>query len=90
MSVVKVNKNYQITIPASVRRKLNISQGDFLEAIATKDGILYRIKELVDRDVSEYWRQRVQEEGEVELSKRGKKKVEKALIEVEQGQPPSD
>jgi AbrB family looped-hinge helix DNA binding protein len=86
MPVVKVNKNFQVTIPSSVRKELGISAGDFLEATTTKDGILYKIKDLVDRDISNYWRQRTQEEGEVELSEGGRKKVEEALAQMEQGQ----
>jgi AbrB family looped-hinge helix DNA binding protein len=85
MPIVKVNKNFQVTIPASVRRELNISEGDFLEAMATEDGILYKVKDLVDRDISGYWRQKAQEKGEVELSEGGKKKLERALVEMEQG-----
>ncbi len=85
MPIVKVNKNFQVTIPASIRRELNISEGDLLEAMATEDGILYKIKDLVDRDISDYWRQKAQEEGEVELSEGGKQKLEKALAEMEQG-----
>jgi AbrB family looped-hinge helix DNA binding protein len=86
MSIVKVNKNFQVTIPASVRRQLNISEGDFLEATVTEDGILYRVKELIDRDISIYWKQKAQEEGEVELSEDGKQRLKKALAEMEQGQ----
>ena len=85
MPIVKVNKNFQVTIPASVRRELNISEGDFLEAMATEDGILYKVKDLVDRDISDYWKQKAQEKGEVELSEGGKKKLERALVEMEQG-----
>ena len=86
MAVVKVNKNFQVTIPASVRRELNISAGDFLEATVTKDGILYKVKELIDRDISGYWKQRNQEEGGPELSEAGRRKVGSALVEMEQGQ----
>lgn len=85
MPVVKVNKNFQVTIPASVRKKLNISAGDFLEATVTEDGILYKAKELVDRDISDYWRQKSEEAGESELSESGKLKVESALAEMEAG-----
>ena len=44
MPVMKVNKKYQITIPASVRKELNISIGDLLEArvTKTKDGVVYK------------------------------------------------
>ncbi len=86
MPIVKVNRNFQVTIPASVRRQLDISKGDYLEAIATRDGILYRVKDLVDRDISEYWEQRAQEEGESELSRSGERKLREALLEGEQGE----
>ena len=48
MPVMKVNKKYQITIPANVRKELNISAGDLLEAkvTRTKDGIVYKIKRM--------------------------------------------
>jgi AbrB family looped-hinge helix DNA binding protein len=85
MPIVKVNKNFQVAIPASVRTELSISEGDFLEAMATEDGILYKVKDLVDRDISDYWKQKVQEKGEIELSEGGKQKLERALAEMEQG-----
>jgi len=40
---------------------------------------------LFDRDISDYWKQKVQEKGKVELSESGKQKLEKALAEMEQG-----
>lgn len=45
MPVMRVNKKNQVTIPASVRKELNISAGDLLEAkvTKTKDGIVYKI-----------------------------------------------
>ena len=86
MLIVKVNKNFQVTIPAAVRRKLNITEGDFLEAMVTKDGVLYKVKELIDRNISDYWKQKAQEKGEIELSEGGKQKLEKALVEMEQDQ----
>ncbi len=32
-NLIKVTRNYQITIPADVRRRLNISEGDFIEIV---------------------------------------------------------
>ena len=40
---------------------------------------------MFDRDISDYWKQKVQEKGKVELSESGKQKLEKALAEMEQG-----
>ena len=39
MPLIKVKQNYQVTIPNSLRRLLNISVGDYLEA-EKRDGEL--------------------------------------------------
>ncbi|MEK7398926.1 MAG: AbrB/MazE/SpoVT family DNA-binding domain-containing protein [Candidatus Poribacteria bacterium] len=87
MPVMKVNKKYQITIPANVRKELNISAGDLLEAkvTRTKDGVVYKIKRMSDKEISEYWKMKSQEEGEHELSELGKQRVEEALLDVKEG-----
>jgi len=86
MPVMKVNKKYQITIPANVRKELNISAGDLLEAKVTKakDGIVYKIKRMSDKK-SEYWKIKSQEEGEHELSESGKRELEEALSDIKEG-----
>jgi hypothetical protein len=56
----------------------------FPEAIATENGILYKVK-AAGIDIADYWKQKVQEEGEIELSEKGKKKAEEAILEMEQG-----
>ena len=86
MPVMRVNKKNQVTIPASVRKELNISAGDLLEAkvTKTKDGIVYKIKRISDKK-SEYWKMKSQEEGEHELSELGKQRVEEALLDVKEG-----
>ncbi len=70
--VVKVNRNYQVTIPASIRKKYNIEEGDFIETIDIRGGILLKLKTLVDYE-------------EVNLSSKGKKALKKALKEIENG-----
>ena len=87
MPVMRVNKKNQVTIPASVRKELNISAGDLLEAkvTKTKDGIVYKIKRMTDKEISDYWKMKSQEEGEHELSELGKQRVEDALLDVKEG-----
>jgi len=87
MSVIKVNKKYQITIPASVRKELNISAGDFIEVKITKskDRVDYKQKRMSDEEITRYWQERNQEEGEVEFSEFGKRELEEALKEVKDG-----
>jgi len=86
MPVMRVNKKNQVTIPASVRKELNISAGDLLEAkvTKTKDGIVYKIKRMSDKEISDYWKMKSQEEGEHELSELGKQRVEEALLDIKE------
>lgn len=42
MPVTKVTRNYQITIPASVRRSLKIREGEMLEVEVEQDRIVIR------------------------------------------------
>ncbi len=87
MPIIKVNKKYQITIPISVRKELNISAGDILEAqvTKTKDGIVYKLKRMSEEETASYWMESYQAEGEVELSEFGKQELEEALTEVKEG-----
>ena len=51
MNLVKVKPKFQVTIPAKLRKDLNLQEGDMLEAIRVEDGILFRVKQLVDRNL---------------------------------------
>jgi len=42
MLIVKVTRNYQITIPVELRRKLGIREGDFLSLELREDKIVVR------------------------------------------------
>ena len=52
MLLVTVKPKFQITIPAKLRKGLNLHEGDFLEATVVGDGILFHPKEVVDRDAA--------------------------------------
>lgn len=49
MSLVTVKPKFQITIPAKLRKGLDLREGDIMEATVVADGILFRPKEVVDR-----------------------------------------
>ena len=49
MSLVTVKPKFQVTIPAKLRKGLDLHEGDLLEATVVGDGILFRPKEVVDR-----------------------------------------
>ena len=42
MSLVKIRRSAQITLPADVRRALNVGDGDYLEAELVEGGVLLR------------------------------------------------
>ena len=42
MERVKVTRNYQVTIPVSIRNKLGIKEGDILEVYLNGDEIIMR------------------------------------------------
>ena len=53
--LIQVRKKAQVTLPQSVRRALNIEEGDFLD-VQVKDGqIVLRVKKLVDKEQAWFW-----------------------------------
>ena len=52
MPFVTVKPKFQITIPAKLRRGIGLREGDIMEAILVGDGILFKPKEVVDRDAA--------------------------------------
>lgn len=87
---VKVKKDLQVSIPKALAKKYKIKQGDLLSVSAAKDGILFKVKpkeiKMTNDEIREYWRKRIQEEGEVELDERTWKKVEAAIKASERGE----
>ena len=50
MPLVTVKPKFQVTIPAKLRKGLGLHEGDLMEATLVGDGILFRPKEVVDRN----------------------------------------
>ena len=51
MNLVIVKPKFQVTIPAKLRKDFNLQEGDIMEAIRVEDGILFRVKQVVDRNL---------------------------------------
>lgn len=49
MPYVKIKTKGQVTIPAQLRRDLNLQEGDLLEAVVERGGIVLKPKTVVDR-----------------------------------------
>ena len=60
--VAKVQRNYQVTLPAAVRKKVHLKVGDLVRVEATEEGILLRPVETVDRAQAWFWSKQWQEE----------------------------
>ena len=52
MPLVKVKEKYQVTLPASVRRKAGLAVGDLLEARVEGKKITLTPKSVVDRELA--------------------------------------
>ena len=52
MPLVTVKPKFQVTIPAKLRKGLDLREGDLLEATVVGDGILFRPKEVMDRNAA--------------------------------------
>lgn len=69
--LVQVRKKAQITLPLSVRKKLDIEEGDFLDIQVKNGEMVLKVKKLVDKDQSWFWTKRWQEgEKEAEEDKK--------------------
>jgi AbrB family looped-hinge helix DNA binding protein len=63
MSLVKVRRAAQITLPAEARQKLGVAEGDYLEAEVVDDGVLLRPASVMAREKA--WQQIREAQGAV-------------------------
>ena len=49
MALLKLRRFFQLTLPAELRKKFNLAEGDYLEAEAVEGGILLKPVAVVDR-----------------------------------------
>ena len=52
MALVKVKEKYQVTLPAGVRKKVDLAVGDVLEAKVKGKIITLAPKNMIDRDIA--------------------------------------
>jgi len=59
--LIKLRKKAQLTLPLSVRRKLGIEEGDFVDVQVRDKEIILKVKKLVDKEQAWFWTKRWQE-----------------------------
>jgi AbrB family looped-hinge helix DNA binding protein len=65
MPLIRVKQNYQITLPNSVRKDLNIAVGDYMEIDGQGDMLVLRPVKVVHKDQA-YFYSKEWQEGEAE------------------------
>lgn len=58
----KVQRNFQVTIPADIRKRSHLRVGDVIEFEVTEEGILLKPQETIDRSQAWFWSKEWQEE----------------------------
>jgi AbrB family looped-hinge helix DNA binding protein len=59
--LVQVRKKSQITLPKSIKEKLGIEEGDFIDFQVRENEVVFKVKKLVDKDEAWFWSKRWQE-----------------------------
>ena len=70
MATTKVTRNFQVTIPAEIRKALSIRIGTLVDFVVEKGALVMRPKKLVDEDQAWFWTKEWQ---------KSEKEVEKAV-----------
>ncbi len=58
--LIQVRKKAQLTLPQSIRQKLNIEEGDILNAEVRNGEIVLQVKKLVNKEQAWFWTDRWQ------------------------------
>jgi AbrB family looped-hinge helix DNA binding protein len=56
--LIQVRKKAQLTIPQSIRQKLGIEEGDFLDVRVRSGEIVLKVKKLIDKEQAWFWTNR--------------------------------
>ncbi|MDV2989070.1 MAG: AbrB/MazE/SpoVT family DNA-binding domain-containing protein [Dehalogenimonas sp.] len=59
--LIQIRKKAQLTLPLSIRRQLNIEDGDVVDVRVQDGEIILKLKKLVDKDQAWFWSRRWQQ-----------------------------
>ena len=68
MSLVKVKRNYQITLPSNLRKKFNITEGDYMDIEIKGGGMFIKPVKMITPD-QEYFYTKEWQKDEAEADK---------------------
>ena len=85
MSVVKVKRFNQITLPKKLGRELGINEGDYVNLEREGNRLYIEPVEIVKKDLASLWREKAKQMETVKLSQEGEKIVAEAIQDIEQG-----
>ena len=54
-SLTKVTRHGQVTLPAAVRRAVNVEEGDYVEVRVEGDAVILTPKKLIDKSQAYFW-----------------------------------
>ncbi len=77
-TVHKIQRSFQITIPAPIRRKARLKIGDLVDFEVTDEGILIKPQETIDRSQAWFWSRGWQEEERRVEADKKKGKIKKS------------
>ena len=55
MATTKVTRNFQVTIPAEIRKELSIKIGTLVDFVVEKGALVMHPKRLIDEDQAWFW-----------------------------------
>lgn len=55
LSLLRIKRHFQVTLPSSLRKILNIQEGDFMEAEVKDSEIILRPRKLIDPAQAWFW-----------------------------------
>jgi len=55
MEVLQIRKKFQVTLPRSVRERLDLEEGDYVAVEVRGDEIVLRPKKLIDKSQTWFW-----------------------------------
>ena len=59
--LIQVRKKAQLTLPLSVREKLGVEEGDYMDVQVRDSEIVLKLKKLIDKDQAWFWTERWQQ-----------------------------